>query len=88
ETDFADVYLINTCTVTSLADRKSRQYIRRMKKINPESVVAVTGCYAQVNKDEIAAVEGVNLVVGTNEKAHIVEYILDFVKDKVKGENQ
>lgn len=88
ETDFADVYLINTCTVTSLADRKSRQYIRRMKKINPQSVVAVTGCYAQVNKDEIAAVEGVNLVVGTNEKAHIVEYILDFVKNKGESKNQ
>ena len=79
ETDFADVYLINTCTVTSLADRKSRQYIRRMKKLNPNAIVAVTGCYAQVNKDEIAAVEGVNIVVGTNEKAHIVEYILDYI---------
>ena len=86
ETDFADIYLINTCTVTSLADRKSRQYIRRMKKLNPEAIVAVTGCYAQVNKDEIAAVEGVNIVVGTNEKAHIVEYILDYAKHKASGD--
>lgn len=82
ETQFADIYLINTCTVTSLADRKSRQYIRRMKKLNPKAVVAVTGCYAQVNKDEVAAIEGVNLVVGTNEKAHIVDYIIDYVNSR------
>ena len=56
ETDFADIYIINTCTVTGLADRKSRQYIRKMKKLNPESVVAVTGCYAQISPDEVQAV--------------------------------
>ena len=49
EQEFADVYVINTCTVTAVADRKSRQYIRRMKKVNPDSIVAVTGCYAQIN---------------------------------------
>ena len=54
EEDFADAYVINTCTVTNLADRKSRQYIRRMKRVNPEAVVAVTGCYAQVSPDEPA----------------------------------
>ena len=48
EREFADVYVINTCTVTAVADKKSRQYIRRMKKLNPDSVVAVTGCYAQI----------------------------------------
>ena len=52
EEDFADVYIINTCTVTNLADRKSRQYIRRMKKQAPEAIVAVTGCYAQVSPEE------------------------------------
>lgn len=75
ETDFADVYIINTCSVTSLADRKSRQYIRRMKKINPDSIVAVTGCYSQVAPEEVAAVEGVNIVTGTNEKSRLAEYI-------------
>ena len=53
----ADVYVINTCTVTNLADRKSRQYIRRMKKKCPDAVVAVTGCYAQVKPDEVASLD-------------------------------
>ena len=75
ESDFADVYIINTCSVTSLADRKSRQYIRRMKRVNPKSVVAVTGCYSQVAPGEVAAVEGVNIVTGTNEKSRLPEYI-------------
>jgi len=54
EDDFADVYIINTCTVTNIADRKSRQYIRRMKKVNPEAVIAVTGCYAQIEPEAIS----------------------------------
>ncbi|MGI6256493.1 MAG: tRNA (N(6)-L-threonylcarbamoyladenosine(37)-C(2))-methylthiotransferase MtaB [Anaerovoracaceae bacterium] len=73
--EYADVYVINTCTVTGLADRKSRQYIRRMKKINPASIVAVVGCYAQVSPDEVAALEGVNIVAGTNEKENLVRYV-------------
>lgn len=80
EHEVADVYVINTCSVTSLADRKSRQYIRKMKKLSPDAVVAVTGCYAQVNTEEVAAVEGVNLVIGTNEKPHLVDYVTDYVK--------
>lgn len=79
EKDFADIYVINTCTVTSLADRKSRQYIRKMKKVNPDSVVAVTGCYAQVSPEEVAAIEEVNLVAGTNEKGRLVEYIEEYL---------
>lgn len=78
ENDFADVYIINTCTVTALADRKSRQYIRRMKKINPDSIVAVTGCYSQVSPDEVAAVEGVNIVTGTNEKSLLPKYVMEY----------
>lgn len=81
ETEFADIYIINTCTVTGLADRKSRQYIRKMKKMNPESVVAVTGCYAQINPEEVEAVEGVNLVAGTNEKSKLIDYIEDFMRN-------
>ena len=75
ENEFADVYIINTCSVTSLADRKSRQYIRRMKRVSPESVIVVTGCYSQVAPDEVAAIEGVNIVTGTNEKSRLPEYI-------------
>lgn len=82
ETEFADVYVINTCTVTGLADRKSRQYIRRMKKVNPESIVAVTGCYVQMKPEEVADIEGVNLTVGINEKHRLIEYIEEFLKER------
>ena len=71
----ADIYIINTCTVTNLADRKSRQFIRRAKKLNPESFVVATGCYVQVKPEEAAAIEGVDMIVGVNEKAKIFEYI-------------
>lgn len=75
EEDFADVYVINTCTVTSLADRKSRQYIRRMKRKNPAAFICVTGCYAQISPDEVAALEGVDIVVGTSDKGRILELV-------------
>jgi threonylcarbamoyladenosine tRNA methylthiotransferase MtaB len=75
ETDVADVYVINTCTVTGLADRKSRQFIRRLRKLNPDCILAVIGCYAQMQPEEIAALEGVNIVAGTNEKAGLVEIV-------------
>ena len=84
EREFADVYIINTCTVTAVADKKSRQYIRRMKKVNPDSVVAVTGCYAQIKPEEVSAVEGVDIVAGTNEKSHIGEYVAEFMKTGVR----
>ena len=73
--DFADVYVINTCTVTHMSDRKSRQYIRRMKKKNPDAIIAVVGCYSQVSPEEILEIEEVNLVMGTNERRTIVDEI-------------
>ncbi|MDD2217941.1 MAG: tRNA (N(6)-L-threonylcarbamoyladenosine(37)-C(2))-methylthiotransferase MtaB [Eubacteriales bacterium] len=79
ENDVADLYIINTCSVTSLADRKSRQYIRRMKKKNPEAIVLVTGCYSQTAPDEVAAIEGVDIVTGTNEKRNIPKYVDEFM---------
>lgn len=85
EEDFADAYVINTCTVTNLADRKSRQYIRKMKKVNPGAVVAVTGCYAQVSPDEVSQIEGVNIVAGTNEKQNLLGYIEEYM---AAGETQ
>ncbi len=84
EREFADVYIINTCTVTAVADKKSRQYIRRMKKVNPDSIIAVTGCYAQISPDEVAAVEGVDIVTGTNEKNKLAEYVAEFKADRIK----
>lgn len=73
--DYADVYVINTCTVTHMSDRKSRQYIRRMKKKNPNAIIAVVGCYSQVSPEEILEIEEVNLVMGTNERRTIVDEI-------------
>lgn len=82
ENDFADVYVINTCTVTNLADRKSRQYIRRMKKGNPEAVIAVTGCYAQIKPEELAELPEVDIVAGTGEKNNIIQYVKSFMEEK------
>jgi threonylcarbamoyladenosine tRNA methylthiotransferase MtaB len=82
ETEMADVYIINTCTVTGLADRKSRQFIRRLRNQNPDCILAVIGCYAQMQPDEIAAMEGVNIVAGTNEKAGLVQIVEHYAKDQ------
>jgi threonylcarbamoyladenosine tRNA methylthiotransferase MtaB len=78
--DEADVYIINTCTVTHLGDRKSRQLIRRAVKANPNAIVAVTGCYAQISPDEVVKIPGVNLLVGTRDRAQLVELVEKAVK--------
>ena len=82
EDERADVYVINTCTVTNLADRKSRQFIRRARKLNADAVVCVTGCYAQINPDEAASIEGVDLVVGTDEKHMIPELVMGLLEKR------
>ena len=71
----AEVYVINTCSVTHLSDRKSRQLIRRAARTNPDACIAVTGCYAQVAPEEIRALAGVRVVIGTKERARIVDYV-------------
>ena len=73
--EFADVYIINTCTVTNLSDRKSRQMIRRAKKNNQNSIIVAVGCYAQVSPDEVLSIPEVNLVIGTKDKGKILENI-------------
>ncbi|MHB1418926.1 MAG: tRNA (N(6)-L-threonylcarbamoyladenosine(37)-C(2))-methylthiotransferase MtaB [Bacillota bacterium] len=73
--DPADVYVIHTCTVTHLADRKCRQMIRRAAKANPEAVIAVTGCYAQTSPGEILSIPGVDLVIGTQDRGRIAELV-------------
>ncbi|WP_126427755.1 tRNA (N(6)-L-threonylcarbamoyladenosine(37)-C(2))-methylthiotransferase MtaB [Brevibacillus marinus] len=75
EDDSADVYVINTCTVTNTGDKKSRQVIRRAIRRNPEAIVAVTGCYAQTSPDEIAAIPGVDIIVGTQGRDKLIEYV-------------
>lgn len=73
--EMADIYVINTCTVTSVGDKKSRQFIRKCKRMNPEALVAVVGCYSQIAPEEIKNIEGVNLVLGTNDRNRIVELL-------------
>lgn len=74
----ADVCVINTCSVTDVADKKCRQAISRLNRTHPNAVMVVTGCYAQLKPDEIAKIEGVDLVLGANEKFSVLEYIRDF----------
>ena len=71
----ADVYVINTCSVTSLGGSKSRQLIRRARRQNDAAIIAVTGCYAQVSPEEIKALDGVRVVLGTKDRAKIVDYV-------------
>ncbi len=80
---FADIYIINTCTVTNLGDKKSRQTIRRAKKINPDAIVVATGCYAQVAPDDVKKIDGINIVAGTRNRGDIVE-IVESYSDKTK----
>lgn len=80
--DKADVYVINTCTVTNRGDKKSRQHIHRAKRQNPDAVVAVVGCYSQVNKDEVASIEGVDIVLGSRNKSEIVFYVNKAISER------
>ena len=80
----ADVYIINTCTVTNMSDRKSRQMIRRVKEKNPKAIVVACGCYAQVGKEELEKIEEIDLILGINEKNKIVELVEKFDKNREK----
>ena len=76
----ADIYVINTCTVTNMSDRKSRQMLRRVKEINNQAIVVACGCYAQVAKNELEKIEEVDLILGNNEKKEIVKYVEEFAE--------
>ena len=71
----ADVYVINTCSVTSKADRKSKEAIKKVRNQNPDATVVAVGCYAQLQPDKIAGIEGVDLILGSSEKFHILEHL-------------
>ena len=73
--DHPDIYIINTCSVTENADKKCKQLVKRAMSINPEAFMVVVGCYAQLKPDEIAAIPGVDLVLGANEKFNLIEHI-------------
>ncbi|WP_445490327.1 tRNA (N(6)-L-threonylcarbamoyladenosine(37)-C(2))-methylthiotransferase MtaB [Niallia sp. 03133] len=78
----SDVYVINTCTVTNTGDKKSRQVIRRAVRKNPNAVICVTGCYAQTSPAEIMAIPGVDIVVGTQDRVKMLEYIEQFKQER------
>ena len=73
--EFADVYVINTCTVTNMGDKKSRQMIGRARRLNPEAIIAVVGCYSQIASDEVASIEGVDVVLGSRNKGEVVYWV-------------
>lgn len=79
----ADICLINTCSVTDMADHKCRQQIHKMVRENPDAVVVVTGCYAQLQHERIARIPGVDLVLGSNEKAHLVDYLQRVIRERI-----
>ncbi len=78
----ADIYIINTCTVTNMSDRKSRQILRQAKKTNKNSIVVAVGCYVQVAKEEVEKIPEIDLILGTNEKIDIVKHVQDFINEK------
>ena len=75
----ADVYIINTCSVTNIADRKSRQMLHRAKKLNPESVVVAAGCYVQVASEELKKDASVDIVIGNNKKAELADILDEYL---------
>lgn len=81
----ADLYIINTCSVTEHADRKSRNIIRKIHRTAPEATIVVTGCYAQLKRQEVEALEGVSLVFGADEKSSLVKRTLDFIDGKASA---
>lgn len=80
--DICDIYVINTCSVTAESDRKSRQFIRRCISKNPDAVIIVTGCYSQLNPDEVKKIDGVDFICGNNGKSLIPEKALELLKEK------
>ena len=80
----ADVYVVNTCTVTNIADRKSRQMLHKAKKMNPDAIVVATGCYAQADTEKLKEDTAVDLILGNNQKTQIVEALEEYEKEHAK----
>ena len=80
----ADVYIVNTCTVTNMADRKSRQMIRRVKELNQDAILVAVGCYAQVAKEELEKIPEIDLILGTNEKKNISGLVDEMLNERNK----
>lgn len=80
-----DICIINTCTVTNMSDRKSRQMLRRMKEKNPSTIVVAVGCYAQVAKEELSKIPEIDLVLGNNEKVEIVKHVEEYTNNHINN---
>ena len=80
----ADIYVINTCTVTNIADKKSRQMLRRVKQQNKNAVLVAVGCYVQVGRSKLEEIEDIDLILGTKEKKDIVKYVEEYLKEREK----
>ena len=80
----ADVYIVNTCTVTNMADRKSRQMLRRVKELNQDAILVAVGCYAQVAKEELEKIPEIDLILGTNEKKNISGLVDEMLNERNK----
>lgn len=83
-TEYADVYVVNTCTVTSMSDRKSRQILRRAKHLNPNSILCAVGCYAQVSKTDLEKIKEIDIILGTVEKKDILNIVEKYLKENNK----
>ena len=83
----ADIYIVNTCTVTNIADRKSRQMLHRAKKRNPDAVVVAVGCYVQTGKEKALLDESIDLAVGNNRKKELPEILEEFLEKREEGHN-
>ena len=81
----ADIYVINTCTVTNIADRKSRQMLHKAKKMNPEAIVVATGCYVQTGGEKLEKDEAIDLVLGNNQKINIVEALAEYAEKSMRN---
>lgn len=85
---FADIYIVNTCTVTNIADRKSRQMLHRAKQINPDAIVIAVGCYVQTGRDTIEKDDSIDLCIGNNRKSSLAEIIEEYLKVREQEENR
>ena len=86
--EYADVYIINTCSVTNMADRKSRQMLHRAKKQNPDAVVVAMGCYVQTAAEEVKNDTAVDIVIGNNKKHELPGLLRKYEEEKANGETE
>ena len=84
----ADIYIINTCTVTNIADRKSRQMLHRVKKLNPEAIVVAVGCYVQTDAATVEKDEAIDIAIGNNKKSQVVEILEDYLSSRTRAKDE